>query len=740
MIRRMRAPLVPLLLALTLLVAPGRTLAADASSVEHPLGSSVLAIRDGGSRRVSFKARWSGSTGTFNPALTGATLRIAGAPGEGDSGLIQLPAANWSTGGHGKKLRYTDPKGAAGGIRSVVVTIAKRGGSVRVKGGRTGWRYVLDRPQTHVIVTLTIGPARWCAEFNGKFAKNARKRLQAASKTAPASCPCDGGITSTWDAIQTLVFARHGCTESICHGSAPGQGGLDLQADVAYHDLVDVPSSAVPGQKRVEPGSQDASLLYRKLAAKTLGTAGVPGSPMPSGDIAALSTDELKAIELWIHNGAPETGVVVGTDRLLASCLPPAKPTKIRPPDPPAPTEGFQLYAPPWPIPAHSENEVCYATYYDLSAQIPAEQQLPCPDTWGGPGKNCVYYDRGALTQDPNSHHSIPRIYRGSYDVTHPGWGQFTCHGGARDGQACDPRGGTAQCGEGGGCAGTTVSAVACTLYGPPDFGYGFNLADSDAAPYILISTQPLFQVSYPSEVSNILPVQGIMVWNSHAFNLTDEPTTNEQWLNIYFSGPSDRRYLSQGIFSAEDIFIENVPPFEKREYCRTTTFEQGTRIFHLSSHSHKRGKLFRVWGPGIADACSAASATCTPETTAPILTTTDYADPAQVVFDPPMALDGADPASRRLKFCAIYDNGATDPGEVKRRSTAPPNSNVCRDEELRCLSGPHKGEPCAGTHVCDDLCDACPVKGGVTTDDEMFIMLGAFYCPENTSCFQPVP
>ncbi len=25
-------------------------------------------------------------------------------------------------------------------------------------------------------------------------------------------------------------------------------------------------------------------------------------------------------------------------------------------------------------------------------------------------------------------------------------------------------------------------------------------------------------------------------------------------------------------------------------------------------------------------------------------------------------------------------------------------------------------------------ICDACPLRGGVTTEDEMFILLGAFY------------
>ena len=46
-------------------------------------------------------------------------------------------------------------------------------------------------------------------------------------------------------------------------------------------------------------------------------------------------------------------------------------PQKIRPPDPPPAGEGVQLYSPPWTIPAHGEAEVCFASHYDFSSQVP---------------------------------------------------------------------------------------------------------------------------------------------------------------------------------------------------------------------------------------------------------------------------------------------------------------------------------------------------------------------------------
>jgi hypothetical protein len=116
------------------------------------------------------------------------------------------------------------------------------------------------------------------------------------------------------------------------------------------------------------------------------------------------------------------------------------------------------------------------------------------------------------------------------------------------------------------------------------------------------------------------------------------------------------------------------------------------------------------------------------------------------------VVLDGADPSSRRYKFCSLYDNGETVPDEVKRQSTSPPPpfGNVlegtiggpCPDRTVACLGGPKKGVQCNGDNAfCDSspglgdgICDACPVHGGVTTEDEMFILLGSYYIIEGTS------
>jgi cysteine-rich repeat protein len=586
-----------------------------------------------------------------------------------------------------------------------------------------------------------------------------------------SDCACNRNVTSTWGAIQQAIFRRHGCTDAACHGSAQGQGGLDLRPDVAYANLVDAQSSQST-MKRVDPGYREGSFLWWKLAKATRGLSDqeVPGAGMPNG-LAPLSEDELEAIRLWIQDGAPEAGVVGGTANLLDTCLPPADPIKIRPPDPLPADVGVQLHAPAWDVPADGEDEVCFATYFDVSGVVPESEKVDCPAAWGGAAKKCFLYDKTVLTQDPNSHHSIIHYYRGAYDIADPkaNFGPFTCHGGPMANQPCDPKGlgvpapGGAECGPGGGCAGAVHSAIACIGYGPPDYGADVTGVGTDNSPTIGGSQQPVSSNVFPSGVYTPLPLSGVIVWNSHAFNLTSTPTTNEQWLDLYFAGPNDRAYQVDQLFDSSDIFVENVKPFRSHEFCRTHTFAKGTRLFQLSSHNHKRGKLFRIWGPGISDRCGCGFGTvvrpcpettkippgdCKPEPGPPIFTSTQYSDPTVLYFDPPVALDG-DADSRTYKFCSVYDNGAEDPATVKRRSTSPlpppPYDGAffepyvggpCPASTVECMSGPHEHEPCNGNNsACDSapglgdgVCDACPVHGGVTTEDEMFILLGLFY------------
>jgi hypothetical protein len=139
---------------------------------------------------------------------------------------------------------------------------------------------------------------------------------------ALAACPCAVTFGGTFEAIQQVIFAEHTCTQAVCHGAAPGSGKLDLRPANAYRSLVGVPSTYDAERTRVVPGAPESSLLWQKLAARTLKLEGVPLSPMPLAD-PPLSAAELEAVARWIAAGAPEMDSVAGTAELLDVCLSP---------------------------------------------------------------------------------------------------------------------------------------------------------------------------------------------------------------------------------------------------------------------------------------------------------------------------------------------------------------------------------------------------------------------------------
>ena len=116
-------------------------------------------------------------------------------------------------------------------------------------------------------------------------------------------------------------------------------------------------------------------------------------------------------------------------------------------------------------------------------------------------------------------------------------------------------------------------------------------------------------------------------------------------------------------------------------------------------------------------------------------------------MFDPAVLYNQANADDRTFKFCSVYDNGSTPSSPpVKQQSTSPEPPLIfgqdlapggpCSNNEVACMDGPNKGVLCNGSDsFCDTtpgagdgVCDACPLGGGVTTEDEMFIMIGSYY------------
>lgn len=631
---------------------------------------------------------------------------------------------------------------------------------------------------------------------------------------------CSNSFSSTYELIQRAVFENKGCTNQVCHGEARA-GGLDLRSDASYDALIDVASPIVPGWKRVVPGRRDLSLLFINLAAKTLPEQyRAPLRPMPLDPLPALSRDELEAIRRWIEAGAPRTGVVAGTGELLNACLPPPEPIAIKPLDPPPPGQGVQIRMPPYTLAPHSERETCFVSYYDVSDQVPLEFRGPSGDTFR--------YKRNEIRQDPLSHHLIVSLYTGRTPPNDPAWGPFACRGGDKEGTPCDPTD-LAFCGEGI-CSTTPVNSIACIGFGPEDLNLG--LASSGFTG----TQETASEFSFPVGVYREVPIRGMIIWNSHAFNLTDKPGLLRAWLNFEFAPPEEQVTPSLQIFDTRTIFkMTSVPPFQTKEVCSHYTIPRFARLFELSSHAHKRMKRWRTFegefacqgGPANGQACSPLgydftspdvcqgypckafkrqrSGDCNEDGQVVVSelvkavrialekdavrdcvdadlnddahVTVDeilhgvssvlagvppaierdphesllyvsliYNDPVVLNFDPPRKYDAVSESERTFTYCALYDNGFTDPREVKRQSTSPrppapiPGVGGPCQVPTHCVEG-KVGAPCSGNNQrqrnasCDSsagsgdgLCDACPLTGGVTTEDEMFILMGQYY------------
>lgn len=527
--------------------------------------------------------------------------------------------------------------------------------------------------------------------------------------------PCD----STWKAIQRSIFVGRGCTESTCHTGKDKSGGLDLTGDAAYEHLIfaDSEASLAKPLYRVQPGEQALSLMYLKLAAATEGAklpAGA-GSPMPTGK-APLTADELAGIKLWIRAGAPKTGVVQGTQELLGCDLPAdADPNQsARPPVPDADV-GFQHVAGTWDVKGNSEDEVCFATYYDLSDSAPEWSRFPCLQA---PDRTCVGFKRRQLSQDAQSHHSIITVYTGDAAPSDASWGAWRCVGGANDGTACDPLKLNAECGAEGVCQSTPKKSIACRGWGPADHDTKQMNAGGAQSP---VSSQ-----DFPKGVYGQVPLKGVVIWNSHGFNLTSKTAAIGQYNTFWYAHPEERVYPVRRIFDTRYIFAMNVPPYEKREYCASFTLPRYAHLADISSHVHKRGVFWRTWLPSNQVGCTPGA--CTPNTTDPDYISKAYNDPLNLEFDPPLTYDGANDDDRTIKYCSVFDNGADFPELVKRKSTLPEGSAGC--QQLFCYGGDKKGQSCTMDSDCGagGVCDACTVSGGVTTEDEMFIMLGDYY------------
>ena len=215
--------------------------AGAAPAAEHPLSDATIQVRyaDPSARQITARGRWLGSLPSGGP-FTGATLRVAGAFGEGGTAVIALRGDAWRALPNGRGFRYVDRSGAAGGIRSILVRAGRGGrpGVLRISGG--GVDYDRRAPHTRLRMALEIGLDRWCAATVAPIDDGSR--IAGASAAAPAACPPDIVVDTAW------LHARLGRPDiqlvdsraTFSGGHIPGALALRPEALATTVDGVDV--------------------------------------------------------------------------------------------------------------------------------------------------------------------------------------------------------------------------------------------------------------------------------------------------------------------------------------------------------------------------------------------------------------------------------------------------------------------------------------------------------------------
>jgi hypothetical protein len=528
---------------------------------------------------------------------------------------------------------------------------------------------------------------------------------------------------TSYAAIQELIFERKGCTAAACHGAAK-VGELDLRAEVSWENLVDV-KSANSSDFRVQPGTAAESYLYRKLQAATdPGSVEISGSPMPVGT-APLTESELAAVQLWIKKGAPKTGNVadetknLDIGKLLDACTPKATPEKTKPLDPPPPEEGIQFVMPRYLLKKGSEVEQCTPFAYDFTSKVPAK--------FKDEKRNVMFINGSRVRQDAQSHHMVlwnPAKDLSSIAANDPNW---KCVGGPNHGNACNAQKASADCGDEGVCAGKSVNGSLCNVDTTGsgsllDAFVGLGDLLTGGLPQQVANTQAPQQYTPPFDgVYQEIPMRGILWFNSHAFNLTEQDTELDARVNYYYAQELKQEMRPTNIIKLE-ASPDGIAPFTRKTVCNKTVVPLNYQIAMMTGHTHRRGEHF--W---ITDAKAEK-----------IYESYDYNDAEYKRYDPWLKFDAATDAERTLEYCASFNNGLTkddkpDLNLVTRKSTMPEGSTCT---PVACVAG-KVTSACKSDRDCDSepgkmdgSCDACPITVGVTTEHEMFVMMPWYVLP----------
>jgi Tol biopolymer transport system component len=452
-------------------------------------------------------------------------------------------------------------------------------------------------------------------------------------------------------------------------------GGLVLEEGQAYANLFNVvpatPIAAAAGKKRVAPGDLDKSFLWQKLTAML---AAGEGSPMPLGSngLAASNPELTEVIRKWILAGAPEEGLVPGTGDVGGGGGGP-QPT-ITPLPVPAPGTGYQVQLPAYPLGTRPELEGC------VFARLPNETE--------------IYVSGYEIAMRPGSHHFILYRYDGdACDRDSDGDGTPNCLD-QDSGEAFPPQ---------------FVEDIGCNDKGP---------ADRFRKSLIAGAQTPYSKTSYPTGIAlKLEPHQGVLL-NSHYINYYSD-TQAEVFVNLYTIPPESVQYEAKTLFDVIANSFIDVAPFTTGEASWSWSPGKRVALVGLTSHMHKRGALFTIdhVGEGGVDK-NPVDGPIDSHGERHLYVNTDYVDPANLSFDPPLILEPGE----KLVYTCHHDNGVT--RQVKMGCEE--QAGVVPGLPLSPARACHADSDCSGFGT--GKCVPANLVFGPTSDDDMCIMPGVYY------------
>jgi hypothetical protein len=113
-------------------------------------------------------------------------------------------------------------------------------------------------------------------------------------------------LEPTFASVQKEIFestdaaGRTACVNCHTNTGRNPSGGLNLNHDVAYDQIVNVPSRGKPAAIRVIPGDPENSYLVHKIE----GLPDIVGRRMPFTGPPFLTDGQILILKRWIANGA----------------------------------------------------------------------------------------------------------------------------------------------------------------------------------------------------------------------------------------------------------------------------------------------------------------------------------------------------------------------------------------------------------------------------------------------------